>query len=89
MRFEHIITDEQIRHRAYCIWEADGHRPGLCHEHWLRAREELEEEFERSLLVALAEKETTDLVMPHPSISMPPCRSESARIDPDSLRQAA
>lgn len=34
--------DEQIRERAYQLWEAEGRPDGQDFEHWLRAREEIE-----------------------------------------------
>jgi len=86
---EHHIKDEQIRHRAYCIWEADGRQDGRCAEYWERAKAELEDEFEMATDVPLAEEERTEFVMPRPSISMPIYRHEAARIDPDWFREAA
>jgi hypothetical protein len=35
-------TDEQIRTRAYYIWEAEGRPQGRDWEYWLKAKEELE-----------------------------------------------
>ena len=89
MGHEHQITEEQIRHRAYAIWEADGRQEGRCCEYWQRARCELIEEFLLSCDLPLAEEERTDFVMPRPAISTPPRRHEAARIDPDWLREAA
>ena len=89
MGFEHQITDEQIRQRSYCIWEAEGRQHGRCQEYWMRAKAELQMELLRSCEVALAEEIKTDLVMPRPSISTPPYRHEAARIDPDWFREAA
>ena len=89
MIHEHDITEEQIRHRAYAIWEADGRQQGRCCEYWERARYELEEELELSCDLPLAMEERMDLVMPHPPISKQPFRHEAGRIDPDWFRQAA
>ena len=89
MRFEHHITEEEIRHRSYCIWEADGRQSGRCEQYWAQAKAELEDELERSCEMALAEEENMDLVMPRPPISKPPYRHEAARIDPDWFSEAA
>jgi hypothetical protein len=89
MGLEHLITEDQIRHRSYAIWEADGRQPGRSVEYWTRARAELILELLRSCDVALAEEENLDLVMPRPPISKQPYRHEAARIDPDWFREAA
>jgi hypothetical protein len=89
MGLEHLITEQQIRHRSYCIWEADGRQPGRCEEYWARAKAELKLEFEQSCDIALAEVENLALVMPRPPISKQPFRHEAARIDPDWDREAA
>ncbi len=89
MGLESLISEEEIRHRAYIIWEADGRQEGRCCEHWERAKAELIEEYIKSRDVALAEEEETEFVMPRPSISTPPYRHFAARIDPDWFREAA
>lgn len=89
MGLEHLIPDEQIRHRAYCIWEAEGRQNGRCHEYWQRAKAELEEELVRAHDVPMAEEEEIDFVMPRPPISKAPYRYEAGRIDPDWFREAA
>ncbi|MFN7140399.1 MAG: DUF2934 domain-containing protein [Limisphaerales bacterium] len=35
-------TDEQIRTRAYYLWEADGCQPGRDWEYWIKAKQEFE-----------------------------------------------
>jgi hypothetical protein len=89
MGLENLIPEEHIRHRAYCIWEADGHQEGRCHDYWQRAKAELEEELVKAHDVPVAEEADVEFVMPRPPISKPVCRSESARIDPDWFREAA
>jgi hypothetical protein len=89
MGLEQLIQENQIRNRAYAIWEADGRQLGHSEEYWLRALSELHDELERSWLVALEEKENTDLVMPHLPISARPQRHEAGRVNPDVLREAA
>jgi hypothetical protein len=37
-------TDEQIRTRAYYLWEADGRPQNRDWDYWLKAREQLERE---------------------------------------------
>ncbi|WP_312170915.1 DUF2934 domain-containing protein [Stutzerimonas kunmingensis] len=36
------MNDEQIRQRAYEIWQAEGQPEGKESEHWQRARDEME-----------------------------------------------
>jgi hypothetical protein len=38
------ISEERIRERAYCIWIEEGRPEGRRHDHWIRARWELEHE---------------------------------------------
>lgn len=89
MGLEQLIPEEQIRARSYCIWEADGRRDGCAEEYWLRALAELQEELERSWLVAMEERENMELVMPRLPISKPPYRHEAGRLDASKLREAA
>lgn len=89
MVLEQLIPEEQIRARSYCLWEAEGRQEGHCEEYWLRALAELQEELERSWLVALEERENMDLVMPRLPISRAPYRHEAGRLDANSLREAA
>jgi hypothetical protein len=35
-----ISQEEQIRHRAYEIWELEGRPDGRAHEHWAQAMSE-------------------------------------------------
>jgi hypothetical protein len=37
------IREEHIRERAYCIWMEEGQPEGRHHDHWMRARWELEQ----------------------------------------------
>ena len=36
-----INLDEEIRRRAYELWEQRGYEPGREHEHWLSAEQEI------------------------------------------------
>ncbi|MCQ4297917.1 DUF2934 domain-containing protein [Pseudomonas stutzeri] len=36
------MNEEQIRQRAYEIWQAEGQPEGMETEHWQRARDEME-----------------------------------------------
>lgn len=36
-------SEEQIRQRAFAIWESDGRPPGRAAQHWEQARRELAE----------------------------------------------
>jgi hypothetical protein len=36
-----INLDEEIRRRAYELWEQCGYQPGHEHEHWLNAEQEI------------------------------------------------
>ena len=36
-----INLDEEIRRRAYELWEQRGYEPGHEHEHWLSAEQEI------------------------------------------------
>ncbi|WP_068955150.1 DUF2934 domain-containing protein [Pararhizobium polonicum] len=38
------ISEDDIRIRAYALWEADGHPDGSHDTHWLQALRELTEE---------------------------------------------
>lgn len=42
------ISDDLIRRRAHAIWEAEGRPEGLQDEHWRRARDELEQDFQKA-----------------------------------------
>jgi hypothetical protein len=37
------ISEEEVRERAYCIWLEEGQPEGRHHDHWMRARWELEQ----------------------------------------------
>jgi Protein of unknown function (DUF2934) len=89
MVLEQIIPEEQVRARSYAIWEAEGRQNGRSEEYWLRALAELQMELERSWLVALEERENTDLVMPRLPISPKPYRHEAGKLDASMLREAA
>lgn len=89
MGLEQLISEDQVRERSYAIWEAEGRQEGRSEEYWLRALAELQEELERSWLVALDERENTELVMPRLPISCRPYRHEAGRLDANMLREAA
>lgn len=40
--------DECIRHRAYILWEADGHPEGKEMDYWLRAENEIKSNLVRT-----------------------------------------
>jgi hypothetical protein len=42
------IDEDEIRRRAYRLWEAEGRPEGRWDEHWRRARAEIEREFRRA-----------------------------------------
>lgn len=42
------IDEDEIRRRAYRIWEAEGRPEGRWEEHWHRARADIEREFRRA-----------------------------------------
>ena len=76
-------TEDEIRIRAYLIWEREGCLQGKDAEHWLQAKAELDAEFEADWRAASLEGEATGFVLPHLPISSPPSRSVSAKIDPE------
>ncbi|MGC9953084.1 MAG: DUF2934 domain-containing protein [Rhizomicrobium sp.] len=73
-------SEDEIRIRSYLIWERDGRPEGKSEEHWLRAKAELEAEFEADWRAASLEGESTTFVLPLLPISSPPNRSVSAKI---------
>ena len=73
-------SEDEIRVRSYLIWEREGCPEGKAEEHWLRAKAELDAEFEANWRAASLEGETTSFVLPHLPISSPPSRSVSAKI---------
>lgn len=42
-----INLDEEIRRRAYELWEQRGYEPGREHEHWLSAEQEILSRYSR------------------------------------------
>jgi hypothetical protein len=77
-----------IRERSYYIWVSEGFPEGKDHEHWLRAKAELEAEEEAHRRAEAALSGSPYFVMPRPLISAPPRRTTAMRIDPrkDALR---
>ena len=73
-------SENDIRVRSYLIWEREGCPEGKAREHWLRAKAELEAEFEADWRAASLEGESTTFVLPLLPISSPPSRSVSAKI---------
>jgi len=51
---------EQIRRRAYEIWEAEGRPEGAAVRHWLQATDELEEDNEHETLQDLIDEDDRD-----------------------------
>jgi hypothetical protein len=81
---EHAIpSEEEIRIRSYLIWEREGRPEGKAEEHWLRAKAELDAEFEAKWHAASLEGETTTFVMPLLPISTPPSRTVANKIAPE------
>ena len=74
-----MITDDAIRKRSYLIWQREGCVEGNSHEHWLRAKAELEAEVRVSYPKP---GESRKIVVPRPQISHRPQRAMSARIPP-------
>ena len=63
MRLEEIMAidkHEQIRQRAYEIWEAEGHPDGADERHWLQACDELAGEDEHETLQNLLDEDDRD-----------------------------
>jgi hypothetical protein len=89
MGLDQLIAEEQIRIRSHTIWEREGCPEGRSEEHWQRAVAELNAELERAWLVALDERENTDLAMPRPEVREAPQRVQAGRCDPRTLRKAA
>jgi len=73
-------SEDEIRIRSYLIWEREGRPEGKAGEHWLRAKAELDAEFEAEWRAASLEGESTTFVLPLLPISSPPNRSVSAKI---------
>lgn len=87
-------SEDQIRDRAYLLWERDGCQEGKSHEYWLRAKAELEAELDAkwhaASMEASMEGETTSFVLPVLPISTPPSRSVADKLDDNSeLKKAA
>jgi len=87
-------SDEQIRDRAYLMWEREGKQDGKSEEYWLRAKAELEIEIDAkwhaASIEASMEGETTGFVLPVLPISTPPSRSVADKIERNTeLKQAA
>ncbi len=83
-------SEEEIRTRSYLLWEREGCQDGKSHEYWLRAKAELEAEFESNWQAASMEGESTSFVLPVLPISTPPARSVSSKLtDNNELKKAA
>ena len=50
-----MVTEEQIRERAYLIWEQEGRPEGKALEHYLRAKQILEDK-EAARVIEIAAK---------------------------------
>ncbi|NTF46570.1 DUF2934 domain-containing protein [Agrobacterium rhizogenes] len=55
-----IDKHEQIRRRAYEIWEDEGRPDGAAMRHWLQASDELEEDNEHETLQDLIDEDDRD-----------------------------
>jgi hypothetical protein len=71
-----ILTENEISVRSYLIWERERRPEGKSEEHWLRAKAELEAEFEEKCASALDGK--SSFVVPLLLVSTPPARLNSA-----------
>jgi hypothetical protein len=82
-------SEEDIRRRSYLLWEREGRQEGRSSEYWSRAKADLEAEIERMCRAAALAGETVDFVLPRLSISSPPHRTESQKIEVDMPRELA
>lgn len=73
-------SEEEIRIRSYLIWEREGRPNGKDREHWLKAKAELDAEFEANWRAASLEGETAGFVLPLLPISARPSRSVADKI---------
>jgi len=69
------FIDDDIRVRAYLIWEREGRSNGHSEEYWFRAKAELEAECHKT-----TDEGMSKCVPPHPGVSSPPIRSLSRTI---------
>ena len=87
-------SEEQIRDRAYLMWEREGKQDGKSEEYWQRAKAELEAELDAKWHAASIEDsmqgETTGFVLPVLPISTPPSRSVADKLEQNpELKKAA
>lgn len=87
-------SEEEVRNRAYLLWEREGCQNGKSEEYWQRAKAELEAELEAqwhaASMEASMEGESTSFVLPVLPISTPPSRSVAEKLDPPpELKKAA
>ena len=61
-------AEEQIRKRAYELWEQSGHT-GSAEEHWLRAEQELHKRWRRTLRQALPKSSARDATGGRPDLA--------------------
>ncbi|MDE1937377.1 MAG: DUF2934 domain-containing protein [Alphaproteobacteria bacterium] len=73
-------SDEEIRVRSYLIWEREGHPEGKSAEHWLRAKAELDAEYEAKCRAASLDGASTTFVLPLLPISSRPSRTVSIKL---------
>lgn len=64
-------SEEEIRVRSYLIWERECGSEGTSEDNWLRARAELDTEFDTECVTSLSGKSTT-FVLPLLMISSLP-----------------
>lgn len=72
-----MIQEEAIRQRSYLIWQREGRPDGRALDHWLRAKAELEAEFQAS---AGGSGDWRHTVMPRLPISRRPERIVARRV---------
>lgn len=76
-------SDDEIRTRAYLLWEREGCQHGKADEYWNRAKAEREAELEAAWHAASMEGHTTAFVLPVLPIATPPVKSVSVRLAED------
>lgn len=72
-------SEDAVRLRSYQIWEREGRPDGCADEHWRRAKAELMAELQEASISGLS----ADLVLPHLTVTEPPQKIVSGRVDED------
>jgi hypothetical protein len=74
------VSENETHVRSFLIWERECRPEGKAEEHWLRAKTELEAEFEAECVASFNGNSTT-FVVPLLLISSPPIRINSVETD--------